>query len=273
MTALVAAACLLLGAPASAGRGPAEAVRAVATVRVVDGDVQRRAGGTWKAAGRDFGIGVGDAIRTGHDGLALVILPWAEILVGRDAEVGLAPSRVLSAVLERGRIRQRAPVAILKIKTPEAEVRGRGDVVVRRSDEVGGLTRVSSLDGAFRVRAGKRTVALGSGEGVLVAGGAAAPDPGPLPAVPRRLVPGADPAYVERGKTLRLAWTGTAPRYYVEVSTLTGDEIVLTADVSAAEMELRPTWLGTFRYRVSAVDERGVEGAPSAPGLFCVVEK
>jgi hypothetical protein len=32
-------------------------------------------------------------------------------------------------------------------------------------------------------------------------------------------------------------------------------------------------WLGTYRWRVSSRDERGLEGVPSPFGYICVVEK
>jgi hypothetical protein len=94
-----------------------------------------------------------------------------------------------------------------------------------------------------------------------------------LPAPPTGLNPGSDPAYVLQGRSTRLAWTGSAPRYRVQVLSLEGDEFVLSRDVSGSSAEVPGRWLGTFRWRVSALDERGVEGAPSAPGLICVVEK
>jgi hypothetical protein len=79
--------------------------------------------------------------------------------------------------------------------------------------------------------------------------------------------------YVERGQSITLAWTGTARRYHVEVSSLSGDEVLLARDVAGVSVPVSLTGLGTFRWRVSAVDEDGLEGAPSAPGFVCVVEK
>jgi hypothetical protein len=59
----------------------------------------------------------------------------------------------------------------------------------------------------------------------------------------------------------------------VQVLSLEGDEFVLSREVSGSSAVVPGRWLGTFRWRVSALDARGVEGAPSAPGLICVVEK
>jgi hypothetical protein len=106
---------------------------------------------------------------------------------------------------------------------------------------------------------------------VIPAGGA--PEMVELPAAPTGLNPGTDPVYVPQGQNARLAWTGTARRYRVQVLSLDGEEVVLSREVSGSSVEVPGRWLGTFRWRVSAVDARGVEGAPSAPGLICVVEK
>jgi hypothetical protein len=243
----------------------------VAQVRVLEGPVEHGRGGSWKKEGAGFRMAPGERVRTGRDALALLTLPWMEILVGDESVVALAPSVVLATWLERGRIEQRASSQILKVTTPEAVVRGRGSVVVRRSDEGGGVTRVSSLDGAFAVSAGAEVVDLVSGRGLLVRGGRS--ETVSLPAPPRGLRPGLDPAYVRRGAPLRLSWTGAARRYHLEVSTLSGDAVLLTREVSGHALALPIEWLGTFRWRVSAVDDDGLEGAPSEVGYFCVVEK
>jgi hypothetical protein len=57
------------------------------------------------------------------------------------------------------------------------------------------------------------------------------------------------------------------------VLSLRGDETVLSREVEGSMLDAPGRWLGTFQWRVSSIDARGVEGPPSAPGLFCVVEK
>jgi hypothetical protein len=244
----------------------------VATVRILDGTLQRGDGRSWKPADREFRIAPGEALRTSADGAALLTFPWMHIVVADDTIVGLTPSSVLSATLERGRIQERASAGdILKVVTAEAEVRGRGDVVVIRSESPA-QTRVSALRGWFRVKSPQGMLSLDGGQAaVIVAGGA--PEMVEMPAAPTGLNPGTDPVYVPQGQSTRLAWTGTAHRYRVQVLSLDGDEVVLSRVVDGPSLEVPGRWLGTFRWRVSAVDERGVEGAPSAPGLICVVEK
>jgi hypothetical protein len=267
-----AALVLAAAAPLLAARSEPPAT-AVAEVRVVEGRVEHGHDGSWKGESTSFRMAPGDHVRTGEDGLAVLTLPWMQILVGRDSAVSLASGRVLSTSLEKGRIEQRASSDILKVKTKEAEIRGAGSVVVSRADEAPGLTRVSPLAGIFLVKAGRKVVAVAPGQGLLVRGKGAAPEVVALPAAPRDLRPGRDPLYVEHGQPVTLAWTGTARRYHVEVSSLSGDEVLLARDVAGTAVPVSLPGLGTFRWRVSAVDEDGLEGAPSDPGFVCVVEK
>jgi hypothetical protein len=131
---------------------------------------------------------------------------------------------------------------------------------------------VSALRGWFRVKSPRGTVSLDGGQAAIITADGA-PERVDLPAPPTGLVPGTDPVYVPQGKTARLAWKGTAPRYRLQVLGLDGDEVVLSREVEGTSVEVPGRWLGTFRWLVSAIDELGMEGAPSAPGLICVVEK
>jgi hypothetical protein len=276
LTFALAAALLAFAAakPSVVVRKPAApAVPApVASVRIVDGTVQRGQGATWRAAERDFRISPGETLRTSTEGAALLTFPWMQILVGGDAVVGLTPSTVLSVSLERGRVQERATAGdILKVVTEEGEVRGRGDVVVTRSD-VKRETRVSVMSGWFRVRSPRGMVSLDPGQGAIVTA-AEAPEVVALPAPPTGLDPGRDPRYIEQGRSTRLAWSGSAPRYRAHLLSLGGDEVVVAREVEGSTLEVPAQWLGTFQWRVSSIDERGVEGPPSAPGFICVVEK
>jgi hypothetical protein len=244
----------------------------VAGVRIVDGSLEQQRGGTWTRMDREFRIAPGDGLRTSPDGVAVVTFPWMHIVVGGGSVVSLTPSAVLSARLERGWIHQQGTAGdILKVVTGEAEVRGRGDVVVSRS-EGDGRTRVSALQGWFRVKSRQGTVSLETGQGAVIAGGRA-PEIVDLPAPPHALVPGGDPRYVPQGRTVRLAWTGDAKRYRVSVLGLAGEEVVLSRETAGLSVDVPGRWLGTYQWRVSSIDDAGVEGMPSAPGLVCVVEK
>ena len=244
----------------------------VASVRILDGTLERGDGKSWKSADRDFRIAPGEVLRTSADGAALLTFPWMQIVVADDTVVGLTPSQVLSATLERGRIQEQATAGdILKVVTAEAEVRGRGDVVVIRSESPP-QTLVSALRGWFRVKSPRGALSLDGGQAALITADGA-PEMVELPAAPTGLNPGTDPVYIPQGQSARLAWSGSARRYRVQVLSLDGEEVLLSREVEGPFFEVPGRWLGTFRWRVSAVDARGLEGAPSAPGLICVVEK
>jgi hypothetical protein len=244
----------------------------VASVRILDGTLQRGDGRSWKSADREFRIAPGESLRTSGDGAALLTFPWMQIVVADDTVVGLTPSSVLSATLDRGRIQEQSAAGdILKVVTPEAEVRGRGDVVVIRSDSPA-QTRVSALRGWFRVKSRHGSLSLDGGQAAVVsADGEAVLVEQPTP--PTGLSPGSDPLYVVQGRIAPLAWKGSARRYRVQVLSLDGSEIVLSREVEGTSLDVPGRGLGTYRWQASAIDDRGVEGAPSAPGLICVVEK
>jgi len=155
----------------------------VASVRILDGTVERGQGTSWKSADREFRIAPGEGLRTSRDGAALLTFPWMHIVVADDTVVGLTPSTVLSATLERGRLQELATAGdILKVVTAEAEVRGRGDVVVIRTESPA-LTRVSALRGWFRVKSPRGTLSLDGGQGAVIAPDSA-PERVELPAPP-----------------------------------------------------------------------------------------
>jgi hypothetical protein len=244
----------------------------VASVRILDGTLQRGDGKSWKSADREFRIAPGEGLRTSGDGAALLTFPWMHIVVADDTVVGLMPSTVLSLSLARGRIQEQATAGdILKVMTAEAEVRGRGDVVVIRSDSPA-QTRVSALRGWFRVNSRHGSLSLDGGQAAVVSADGA-PALVELPTPPTGLSPGSDPLYVVQGRSAPLAWKGSARRYRVQVLSLDGTEVVLSREVEGTSLAAPGRGLGTYRWHASAIDDRGVEGAPSAPGLICVVEK
>jgi hypothetical protein len=265
-------ALLLAPLPAAAARPRLPPPAPVAAVRIVDGSLEHERERTWTKVDREFKIAPGEGLRTSADGVAVMTFPWMHIVVGGGSVVGLTPSTVLSATLEQGWIEEQASAGdILKVVTAEAEVRGRGDVVVSRSD-ADGRTRVSVLHGWFRVKARRGSASLDTGQGAVI-GTDAAPEIVDLPAPPDGLTPGSDPRYVEQGRTVRLAWNGSAKRYRVNVLSLGAEEIVLSREVAGTSVDLAGRGLGTYQWRVSSIDDAGVQGPPSAPGLVCVVEK
>jgi hypothetical protein len=184
----------------------------------------------------------------------------------------LPNAAVLSAVLDEGRVEPYSPRgSIIKVVTAEASVRGTGRVVVRRD---GTSTRVSVLAGRFQVEPpGRRAIDVTEGKGLILVAGE---PPGPvleLAPPPEGLRPGDDPAYVKPGQETTLEWEGEAPAYRVELVGLDGAEVVFGREVGQTRTSIALPWLGTFHWRVSAVDARGLEGLPSEQGSLCVVEE
>jgi hypothetical protein len=213
----------------------------------------------------------GDTLRTGENAVARVELPWMSLTLGPSAMLTVPATAVLSTVLERGRVEfAGAGRDIVKIQVGEGEVRGGGRLVLRRSV---GQTSASVLAGAFRVRVLGRTVELKAGEGTLVMDGRPPLPASPLPAAPEKLKPGTDPVYVRAGRPIELRWTAPGTSHHVELLGLQGDSVLLARDATASPVQLEIPWVGTYRWRVSSRDARGIESRPSAEGLICLVEK
>jgi hypothetical protein len=259
--------------PASDARSPAAGI-AIGELGWADRDVERAElpkKSVWRRLGVGDELRTGDTFRTAADATARLEFPWMEVTLGPGTMLTIPASTVLSTVLEQGRAEFTGPGRdIVKIVVGDGEVRGGGRLVLRRSV---GRTSLAVLEGAFRVRARGRTVEARAGQGTVVMDGRP-PDPAtPLPEPPRGLHPGRDPVYVRSGQPVELRWTGDLPTGYVEILPLQKDEVLLARDTGAPPFRLQIPWLGTYRWRVSARDARGVESRPSAEGLICSVDR
>jgi hypothetical protein len=271
--ALLAALPALAALGALAGFPRAEAAEgplALAKISLVDRRVELSGPrATWQSAVEGVPLHTGEALRTGPDGTARLDLPWMSLTLGPRATLRFPDAAVLSATLDAGRALVEAPARdALKLVTAEAEVYGRGRAVVRRD---GRVTTVSCLAGRFQVAGAAGAVTLAAGRGTVVRAGLAPSPSEPLPAAPAAgLWPAKDPVYVSSGVPLELRWTGTAASYQVELLPVGSDVVLVQRDVAAAPLRVEVPWEGAFRWRVSARDGRGVEGAPSDEGLIAV---
>ena len=124
------------------------------------------------------------------------------------------------------------------------------------------------------MRAAGRTVEIKKGQGTIVVDGRPPEPARALPRPPNGLRPGADVAYVRSGQPVELRWAASGASHHVELLALQGDDDVLLArDVGRASAAASIPWLGTYRWRVSTRDARGVESPPSADGLICSVAR
>ena len=244
----------------------------VARASLVVGTVQHAlVGERWRDVKEDERLLTGDRVRTGPGASVRFDFPWTSITLAGESEFAIAASRVLSTLLETGRAEVVSDQSgMIKLLTPDARVLGSGRVAVKR-DRSG--TWVMGFGGSQTVEARGKTVRLSEGEGTRVQEGAPPQAPRPLPAPPVALGPAEDPVYVTKGTAATLQWEGTAPGYRVEILGLDGRDVLLTREAKASPASVEVPWLGTFRWRVRAIDVAGFEGIPSETGLLCIVEK
>jgi len=256
--------------PLAWGQDPAPPV-AVAKLSFADGQIEHTSGdGAWQPTAEGAPVRTGERLRTGPDALATLEFPWMRIRMSPSTELSIPSGLVLSMVLARGRIEILSEGDIIKLMSQGAEVRGQGRGVVR---QVGGTTTVAAVEGRFRVTARDRRVSLTTGQGTVVASGQPPASATPLPQAPETVDPGSDPVYVRRGRELRLSWSPSQGTNHIQVLPIDSDEVLIDRDVGASPQSVSIPWLGTFRWRVSVRDSRGLEGLPSAEGLICVVDE
>ncbi len=264
----VALAALLGAAPALGAALAKPAAPALARLSFVDRRVERSSAEGWSEAKEGTALRLGEQLRTTAEAMARLDLPWMTITLSPGSALAFSDEYVLSALLAHGRVQLRADKReILKVVTGEAEVRGQGWAVLRRE---GQATFVTSLAGHFQVEGAGKTVALPPGTGTIVQAGKPPLPPLRLPEPPEGLSPGSDPRYVAPGEAVSLSWTPRGRAYQVEVLPVSSDHVLIQRDVGSPPWQVAIPWSGAFRWRVAALDERGLEGKPSAEGLICI---
>ena len=270
----LAAGALLLAPVAAPGQiHSAKRPLAFARLQLVERNVDLgRKDARWQRAVEGEPVGLGDALRTGPDALVRLELPWMALTLSAEATLRFPDTVLLQATLEGGRALIEAPALdALKLVTGEAEVRGLGRAVVRRSERA---TLVTCLAGRFVVAAARAAVTLTAGEGTVVAAGRPPSAPQRAPAPPTEgLWPARDPVFVAPSEPVELRWRGGAAGYQLELLPVGSDVVLMQRDVAAPPARIEVPWEGAFRWRVAARDARGLEGLPSAEGLIAVDAK
>jgi hypothetical protein len=259
-----------LAAAAVPPAASAQGALALARLSLVERKVElAKSGATWQAAVEGGPLQIGEALRTGPDAVARLELPWMALTLGPGSTLRFPDAFLLSASLEAGRaVVETQGRDALKVVTEEAEVHGQGRAVVRRQ---GKETLVTCLAGRFHVHGGEGAVTLAAGRGTVVRSGRAPSASEPAPAPPTEgLWPGRDPVYAAPGEPLEVRWEGKAPSYQIELLPVGSDVVLLQRDVAAPPARIVVPWEGAFRWRVSARDRRGLEGAPSQEGLIAI---
>lgn len=227
--------------------------------------------GPWRNLPEGERLRTGQRLRTGPEGVARLEFPFMGLTVGPGSELRLPPGVVLSLQVEAGRVEVASERGeIIKLLTPEAEVRGKGRVIVERREAV---TLVQAFSGQVRVSGGGGRVTLVTGEGTRVRPGQAPEAPRPLPPAPTVLTPGDDPPYFPVGAPVELSWSPAGERHYVEVLSIDSDVVLLAREVGPPPLTVSLAWPGTFRWRVTMRTPDGFSSLPSAEGLIPVMGK
>jgi hypothetical protein len=264
-------AALAAPAQAAAPKGPSIAASALARLGYVERRVELGKGTTLGAAAENGSLRFGETIRTAADGMARLDFAWMSITLSPSSVLSFPDELVLHARLEQGRVVVASGRReMLKLVTPEGEVRGTGRAIVRRAGET---TLVSCVDGKLLVSGANRTVTVPAGKGAIVRAGQAPQGPLDLPAAPSGLKPGSDPLYVTADDPVGLRWEPRGNAYSVELLPVGGDTILMQRDAAAPEVSFAIAWPGAFRFRVAARDPRGLEGLPSGDGQIVVEDK
>ena len=259
--------------PSAAEQARAEGAQGVpvAQVSFVETRVDvRTAEGDWERLPEGGRVHTGDHLRTGPESVARLEFPWMSVLLAPGSQLGVSKGTILGLRLEAGRVEMASGRDdMIKLDTPEARLRGRGEVVVRRD---GQTTRISVLHGDMRVSAARSAARLVEGSGCVVEPQGACV-PRPLPEAPAGLVPGADPIYVAVGESATLTWRAAPADFHVQVLSFDADAVLLQRDVTEPPFEVAVPWPGLYRWRVSARAADGLEGPPSLEGLFQVMPR
>jgi hypothetical protein len=243
--------------------------RPLVRLTLIEPTAEVAAGGQgWQRAIEGAGLALGESLRLGPDAVARLELPWMALTLSAGGRLRFPDGLLLSAVLEKGRVLIESETHdSLKVVTQEAEVRGRGRAIVRRRE---GATLVTCLSGRFHVASAQGSVTLAPGQGSVALPRRPPSAPGAAPAAPRELWPGRDPVYVARAEPIDLRWKGDPPACQVELLPVGSDVVLIQREVGGEGTRLAIPWHGAFRWRVSACDDRGLEGPPSQEGLIAV---
>lgn len=242
---------------------------AKARVLGVQGAVVAQAGRSGKAFAITEGmlLGIGTRVTTAKGAnLTLQFVDGSRLLLQGDSELtldklsaygatGMADTRLR---LPRGRTtnavkRMRGPASRFIIETPSAMSSVRGTQFRVGSD--GNRTQAEVLEGSVAVRGGKRQVLLKPGQGI-------ASDIDRGVAAASELLPAPEPRSIAlRAGHLSWAPVPGARRYRGQIST-TPDFITLIVDEVTDDTRIALPALanGSYRLRVRAIDEDGIEG-------------
>lgn len=253
------------------------------------GDVEVRRAGEAEWLRRETGAGLFRAWRVGARARATAQVTFRDtssiamrensvvVIFGstsKDASVG-----TFKATLETGALRTRLGAKrMVLVETTAGEVRLEQGRAVLSADPR--ATRVSNHSGAAVTLRGanpKKAVSIGAGFGSTVAARKDPTPPRPLPPAPQWTDTAALLAvgWSGRGGRLQATWQGSAARYHIELARdpdLTMVDVALEVGGNVTTLDAQQLPVGEYYLAVSAIDEAGLESAPSVLRAVRVIE-
>lgn len=268
-----------------------------ARFNAIEGNVQVRQAGTleWRNADRGILLTKADLVRTGSggsaeirftDGTVFHVRPESLLTIDESSENPASRARQLALTIQSGEAnfqtpQRGVPGSATTISTPSVRTTA-GD------DAAGNIAVAESGDTGIKVFRGSVAAETKSGQKVELAPNEAVRvssegTPGPkvvLPGVPVLLAPShqTEIAYVDPARSTTLfAWLAVpeAVAYHVQLDFNPSFTHLLVDRKdwrTGASMELRGLDVGTYYWRVAAVDKAGVEGSFSDFALFRVTK-
>jgi len=268
-----------------------------ARFNAIEGNVQVRQAGTleWRNADRGILLTKADLVRTGSggsaeirftDGTVFHVRPESLLTIDESSENPASRVRQLALTIQSGEAnfqtpQRGVPGSATTISTPTVRTTAGDDVAGNIAVADSGDTGIKVFRGsvAAETKTGQK-VQLAPNESVRVSSEGT---PGPkvvLPGIPVLLAPShqTEIAYVDPARSTTLfAWkaVGDAVAYHVQLDFNPSFTHLLVDRKdwrTGASMELRGLDVGTYYWRVAAVDKAGVEGSFSDFALFRVTK-
>jgi len=256
----------------------------------IEGGVQVRVAGTlqWVNANRSMVLNASDLVRTGPgataeirflDGTVLHMRPESLMTLAETSEDPATKQQRPGAKISSGEVNF-STKQDARFTTPTTDTTARADAKGKIQAQESGESRISIFQGTAiaRTRSGKQ-FELNSNQGITVDKEGKPGEKLTLPSIPVLLAPPhqSEIAYpdIARATTL-LAWKGVpgASTYHVmlDYSPTFARPVVDRKDWMTGSMELSGLEVGTYFWRVAAVDKEGAEGDFSDSSRFTVTK-
>jgi FecR protein len=267
-----------------------------ALFNAIEGSVQVRQAGTleWRNADRSTLLTKSDLVRTGSggsaeirftDGTVFHVRPDSLITIDESSENPVSRKRQVAVTFQSGEAnfqtpQKSVPGSATTISTPTVRTTAGDDVAGNIAVAESGDTGIKIFRGTVgtETKSGQR-IALVSNEGLRVDATGTAGAKMTLPGVPTLLAPPhqAEIAYVDPARsTTLLAWKAVpgaaAYHFLLDFNVSFTRPVYDRKDWKGASMELTGLEVGTYYWKVAAIDKDGVQGSFSDFARFAVTK-